>query len=72
MQASKKRFFFDNAVLNIQFTPPLILLLAQLAILNDQVLALVSAPNLVVELLLLVALTLGKVEHSGFALLLVE
>lgn len=72
LQAAKKRFFFHNAVLNIEIPPALILLLPQLAVLDDQVFALVGAPHLVVELLLLVRLALGQVDNAGLSLLLVE
>jgi len=72
LEAPEKRFFFDDAILNVKVTSALVLLLTQFSVLNDQIFALVSPPDLIIQLLLLVALPLGEVEHSGLALLLVQ
>ena len=53
----------------VQVTAPLILGLAQLTILSNDLFALFSTPNLVIELLLLVALVLDELNDHRLALL---
>ena len=72
LQTAQKRFFFHDTVLNIKVASALVLLLTQFTVLNDQIFALISAPDLIVQFLLLVALALRQVEHSSLALLLVQ
>lgn len=53
----------------VELTASLVLALSKLAVLGDDLLALVSAPYLIVKLLLLVTLVLDKLDNHRFALL---
>lgn len=55
--------FFEDAGLLVKLSSLFKLLLTQLTVLNDNLLALGGAPNFVVEFLLLVGLTFHKIDH---------
>ena len=56
----------------VKFTATLILTLTKLAVLGNDLLALVSAPNFIVEFFFLVALVLDELDDHRFALLKLE
>lgn len=60
---------FSLGKLLVKITAPLVLALAKLAVLTYDLLALVGAPDFVVELLFLIALVLDELDDHGLALL---
>ena len=53
----------------VQVAAPLILRLAELTVLSNDLLALFSTPNLIIELFLLITLVLDELDDHGFTLL---
>ena len=63
---------FEDTSLLVKLSSLLILAFPQLAVLNDDLLALGCAPNFIVEFLLLVGLALHKINDEGFSLALFD
>jgi len=62
--------FLDLCDLSVQHFPPVVLVLTQAAILNDHILALLGAPDLVLKLFLLSGLPLHKLYYHLLTFLL--
>ena len=72
LSGSKHLLFLSDGDFGVHFATLFILVLSQVAILENSSFALASAPYLVVELLLLVGLSLHQLKDHGLTLLLLE